>query len=333
MNRSRYLPLGALLCAAAIPAPALADTTDGARVGGAIELQRSPVLSYSEYAGPVSIGLTNRSGSVRATADYGSLKVFGTQRMSSIVDGRSSSTTSTVLAQFGDRFDISHDWGQMILDFHVDFADPIGAVTARGNRGVEATFGSNFGVLMVKGDFSGSTSWNWQRTTVDTPTRSPVTTYESSANGTSLFSFLPTITAVDGGPAGYSRFRLSGMFSAGTWQIFGVSSCYLEMVSFRIGDTASGSCNSNMRWGGLAGARFGSSGVPAPVDFASFSRGVSGYDWSQPYAMAGDGGRRVAALSSIAAVPEPATWAMLILGFGLVGWAARRRTRGAAVAC
>ncbi len=26
-----------------------------------------------------------------------------------------------------------------------------------------------------------------------------------------------------------------------------------------------------------------------------------------------------------AAVPEPATWAMMILGFGLVGWAARRR--------
>ncbi len=27
-------------------------------------------------------------------------------------------------------------------------------------------------------------------------------------------------------------------------------------------------------------------------------------------------------------VPEPATWAMLILGFGLVGAAARRRDRG-----
>ena len=31
--------------------------------------------------------------------------------------------------------------------------------------------------------------------------------------------------------------------------------------------------------------------------------------------------------SSIAAVPEPATWAMLILGFGAIGLAARRRRR------
>jgi hypothetical protein len=31
-----------------------------------------------------------------------------------------------------------------------------------------------------------------------------------------------------------------------------------------------------------------------------------------------------------ATVPEPGTWAMLIAGFGLVGWAARRRARGLA---
>lgn len=35
---------------------------------------------------------------------------------------------------------------------------------------------------------------------------------------------------------------------------------------------------------------------------------------------------------SVTAVPEPATWAMMILGFGMVGVTARRRTRGAAMA-
>jgi hypothetical protein len=32
-------------------------------------------------------------------------------------------------------------------------------------------------------------------------------------------------------------------------------------------------------------------------------------------------------ISSIPAIPEPATWAMMIAGFGLVGMAARRRTQ------
>lgn len=36
--------------------------------------------------------------------------------------------------------------------------------------------------------------------------------------------------------------------------------------------------------------------------------------------------------SSITAVPEPATWAMMIVGFGLVGTVVRRRTRSLAVA-
>jgi len=34
-----------------------------------------------------------------------------------------------------------------------------------------------------------------------------------------------------------------------------------------------------------------------------------------------------ASLSSIAGVPEPASWALMVAGFGVIGAAARRRTR------
>lgn len=40
------------------------------------------------------------------------------------------------------------------------------------------------------------------------------------------------------------------------------------------------------------------------------------------------GGARFVILPAVAAVPEPATWAMLILGFGLIGGMARRRRSG-----
>lgn len=38
-----------------------------------------------------------------------------------------------------------------------------------------------------------------------------------------------------------------------------------------------------------------------------------------------DDGFKIGAVTAVAAVPEPATWAMMILGFGLVGGALRRR--------
>jgi hypothetical protein len=37
-------------------------------------------------------------------------------------------------------------------------------------------------------------------------------------------------------------------------------------------------------------------------------------------------------VSGVSAVPEPASWAMMIAGFGLIGWAARRRMRAASAA-
>lgn len=41
---------------------------------------------------------------------------------------------------------------------------------------------------------------------------------------------------------------------------------------------------------------------------------------------------RVRVTNAVAAVPEPSTWAMMLFGFGAVGWATRRRTRAVATA-
>ncbi len=52
--------------------------------------------------------------------------------------------------------------------------------------------------------------------------------------------------------------------------------------------------------------------------------GPNGFDWS-------DTGFTLATFAPTSAVPEPATWAMMIAGFGVVGGAVRRR-RPAALA-
>lgn len=70
-------------------------------------------------------------------------------------------------------------------------------------------------------------------------------------------------------------------------------------------------------------------------DFAFALNSVLGDAWSEPFAKSGGAyfgeAFRATGTGTFAAVPEPATWAMLISGFGLVGFAARRR-RTAAVA-
>ena len=65
-------------------------------------------------------------------------------------------------------------------------------------------------------------------------------------------------------------------------------------------------------------------GFPTFVDFATVIGGTVSYH----YVICGpncDGGDFSGSLTALQAVPEPATWAMMVLGFGAMGAALRRR--------
>lgn len=71
-----------------------------------------------------------------------------------------------------------------------------------------------------------------------------------------------------------------------------------------------------------------SSGTPSTRSFASYSTGRTGNVWiigADFKNLDGFDGFKINNIVAVAAVPEPATWGMMIAGFGLAGAALRRR--------
>jgi|GEM_PF-1969073 len=83
-----------------------------------------------------------------------------------------------------------------------------------------------------------------------------------------------------------------------------------------VGDTASASCDlgHSVYWGGITGLRSTDGHALAGWSVAS----DSGFDYTRSF---------FGTLPPTAAVPEPATWVLLIAGFGLTGAAMRRQSR------
>lgn len=116
-------------------------------------------------------------------------------------------------------------------------------------------------------------------------------------------------------------------FNDGTiTQTFATTSGATYLLTFLYGNNPGGSPRSaNVSVGNFAGTITSNTGL----NYNSFSQlfTATGSSTTLTFASFGGSGNAGIALDNVAvtAVPEPASWAMMILGFGLVGGAMRRR--------
>jgi hypothetical protein len=119
-----------------------------------------------------------------------------------------------------------------------------------------------------------------------------------------------------GTTAGLLLLNVGQMDGTGTWQ-FGIdcntfcqaNTTHVTSVSFTLGDTLQGGLNLASLVPNAAGNLLGLT------------------VWSDTSATAGNGLTGFASVNPVAAVPEPATWAMMLLGFIGLGFAFRSRRR------
>jgi uncharacterized protein (TIGR03118 family) len=80
--------------------------------------------------------------------------------------------------------------------------------------------------------------------------------------------------------------------------------------------------------GSFAGKLLGQDGNPIAIDGLwglMNGNGGSGGDANKVYFTAGLNGEQDGLFGSLSAVPEPSSWALMLFGFGAVGWALRRK--------
>lgn len=331
---NRMIWAGGLLLGAA---PALA--IEGASLGFSTFSPIDAPLSYESFAGPISMSHSNRTMSVRGRMDYGFARVSGSQRLTSLSDGRSE-RAAIALATWRDEVMVSLSVPDAQIGFYLDVAIPTPKLTVTGYRGAFADMiGAGFVEFQTESRVDGSTLQGIaevRTTTRDTPLGAPVSRTEITAldgnsepepaAGTYEFGFQTSIVGLGSVRSGFDRYLVKASFRDGAYLFTGSAGCANVLTSFRIGDVARGSCGSTIiEWGGLAGIFDRVSGTAiegATVGFES----VSGYDYSQAFTlMAPTASRMPDFAGRMPAVPEPATWSMLIAGFGMVGAAMRNR--------
>jgi len=295
--------------------PAFADggaVIDGARLDVYDDLQRTDTHVASDSVGPIKQSFANRSGAVASSADYGSLSTGGTQKLLSLRDGQSAFSSQT-FSRWIDTVSTAPDKSNPFFSFHVTTS------LAATQTGFSGTKGGGFSDWSVKFDNGAHQTGLRGHYVVNDGSKTapkPFWYVESFGDLVSYYGGVGSGTAI---PVGDQAFVIGFSLASSDWTVVASTSCGAYMNSFRIADALSTKCSVGLKWDGGFAAPF--AGGPNVPDF-SF-QGASGYAYATPYDPPAVGAFRAA--SSAAAVPEPASWAMMIAGFGLVGAAVRRR--------
>jgi PEP-CTERM motif len=306
-------------------APAVAET--GAVLGITISAPNTAPLAYSDFAGPIGLRQTGRTGSAQVTVDYGNNRVSATRRFVAVTDGITTAR-ATVSGGWSDTVTVNLTGAsQARLGFYIDVAVPSLAAAAAGFRNNSA-FTTTEALIRLSTFVSGrplSTEAVVQRRVQDTPITAPVTSGGNFAfNPVGLpvgeYNLFTTIASVAPARPGFERFLVSSLFQNGEYSLSGRLRCDMDALFFRIGDTATGRCDSALEWGGLASITSASGKILPGVTASAI--GVSGFNYVDAFGTTGKDGFGSALAGT---VPEPASWAMMILGFGMTGSALRSR--------
>ena len=183
-----------------------------------------------------------------------------------------------------------------------------GAITNEGNGATTFSFGGTYGTFNVN---------NISGTALPLPSILDSSALDAVASGAGTLNVFVTetgLTAPIGTPFFNSGFTLNEL-TAG-WTV--TEKTFLD------------SGNGTFTGAALGSAVFTALG--AQVQFDSAATGAGPYSITEEYTIAATGAGSSNATINVSAVPEPATWAMFLVGFGGIGFMMRNGRRKGAVA-
>jgi hypothetical protein len=303
---ARSLVFGALVCTAWAPAQALAACNGGAAVTGNLTISTScdgggssPLTLQTGAAVTINSGVT-----VSNSAPYGRngdpIAVSASNMAESLINNGSISTPQ--------------QWG-VTVSGGLQNLENFGTIASFGRRGVVVQAGGSIGTLTNTGTIYGP--------------------FEGVTNSSGAHS-IGTLNNLQGAGNAQGGLTYVGVLPDNYDIIIDSTTSYGQLHS----DGTSGSMMFGIYGGGVAGLPASAVAAGTYQDvltgFATLSgiSGTTGFYDKMSYALVSDPNRagdwNLVVSSPIAAVPEPATWALMFGGFVGLGVAGHRRRRAAA---